>query len=405
MQAHLVFPLFLGRRIHLGVTGSIAAYKALELLRLLQESQAAVSVTLTASAREFVTPLSFRSLGAEPVHGDMFPAERDLYGHLAPGRKAEALVVAPATANLLAKMAHGLADDMLSCQLLSFPGPVVLAPAMNFRMWTAAATQANVAALRERGHVFVDPESGHLACGDEGAGRLARLEAIALAALKRLAPQDLAGQTVLLTLGPTREFWDPARFWSNPSTGTMGAALAVAAWLRGARVLVVRGPVSPWLPEEIEVHDVVSALEMRDACQDLWPGADVGCFTAAVADLRPEPHGPDKWKKTAANDLRLRFLRNPDIIANCAEARRPGQRIIGFAAETGDLPRLAQDKLHRKGMDMIVGNLVGRPDSGFAATTNRVVVCDRAGRMEEWPVLPKTEVAWRVWDWLCRLLP
>jgi phosphopantothenoylcysteine decarboxylase/phosphopantothenate--cysteine ligase len=399
---HIAFRGFLGRRLHLGVTGSVAAYKALELVRLWRRADVDVGATLTPSAVQFVQPLSFQALGADPVHTAMFPVGDDLYAHLHPGRAAHALVVAPATATILAKLAHGLADDMLACQALSFPGPLILAPAMNHRMWEAEATRANWETLRSRGHVCVEPECGDLACGDEGAGRLAAVETIFLHGLRALARQDLAGRKVLLTLGPTREHWDLVRFWSNPSTGRMGAALAVAAWLRGAEVHAVCGPVDAWLPPGIHRVDVQSAREMHQAALDLWPGMDIGCCTAAVADFRPVPHDlAGKYKKASATDgLRVELTPNPDILKDMGAAKRDGQRLVGFAAEAAELEANALRKLESKRLDLLVANPLGRPGAGFAAPTNQVHVFDSHGRHEEWPSLHKTEVAWRVWDCL-----
>lgn len=401
LPAHLAFPNFLGTSLHLGVCGSIAAYKSLDLLRMWQQCGVAVGCTLTASAQEFVRPLSFSALGAAPVHGGMFPVGEDIFAHLEPGRQHSALVIAPATANILAKLAHGLADDMLSCQALAHPGPLVIAPAMNPNLWHAPATQSNVAVLRERGHVLVGPVSGDVACGDTGKGRLAQLEAIFLHGLRALSPQDLSGLRVLLTLGPTREFRDPVRFWSNPSTGIMGASLAVAAWLRGARVTAVCGPGCPWLPEGIERIDVVSALEMQAVCETHWSAQDVGCFTAAVADYRPATYSTEKLKKTGTGaQLDIAFALNPDILAGIGQRKTPKQRLLGFAAETSELEQHATEKMIRKGLDIVVGNRIDVPEAGFGSSTNIVMVFDRWGRKESWPQLPKPEIAWRLWDWL-----
>jgi len=401
LAPHLRFSGCLAGPVHLGVCGSIAAYKALDLLRLLRAAGVEVCCTLTASAQEFIRPLSFKALGAVQVHGAMYPASGSLYAHLAPGREAMGLVIAPVTANMLAKLAHGMADCMLSCQALSYPGPMVLAPAMNPNLWHAPATQANVALLQERGHVFVGPVAGNVACGDTGKGRMAPLEDIALETFRALAPDDLQGRRILLTLGPTREHWDTVRFWSNPSTGTMGAALAVAAWLRGAHVTAVCGPGAPWLPDGIDRVDVTSALEMHDAATSHWSSCDIACCTAAVADYRPASSSGQKRKKAdLGSEISVPFAANPDILAALGESKGPGKRLIGFAAETGDLEQHARGKLQRKNLDMIVGNIVGAADSGFAAPDNRVLVLDASGRQELWPLLPKPEIAWRIWDWL-----
>ncbi|MEW5772766.1 MAG: bifunctional phosphopantothenoylcysteine decarboxylase/phosphopantothenate--cysteine ligase CoaBC [Thermodesulfobacteriota bacterium] len=405
MDAHLAFTGFLGARLHLGVTGSIAAYKSLELLRMLTSSGASVGVTLTAAARQFVTPLAFSALGAEPVYTDMFGPEAAAFGHLEPGQHARALVVAPATATILAKLAHGLADDMLSCQALAFPGPVLAAPSMNPRLWEAAATRENVAALLRRGVRIIGPGCGAMACGDTGEGRLADLRQIALEALRAVTPQDMAGRRVLVSLGPTQEPWDCVRIWTNRSTGTMGAALAVAAWLRGAEVTAVCGPVSLWLPQGVRRVDTVTARDMFEACTAAWPDTDLGCMTAAVCDFAPEPFGPDKFKKTPGEEHgpTLSLVSNPDILAHLGAHKRPGQRLIGFAAESRDLEANARGKMARKNLDLIVANPVNEPGCGFGSAENRALVLDAAGRSEEWPTLAKTEMAWRIWEWMLHL--
>ena len=405
MDAHLAFSGFLGTRLHLGVTGSIAAYKSLELLRMLTSSGAAVGVTLTAAAREFVTPLAFSALGADPVHTSMFGPEASSFAHLEPGQHARALLVAPATATILAKLAHGLADDMLSCQALAFPGPILVAPAMNPRLWNAAATRENLETLRRRGVRCIDPGCGSMACGETGEGRLADLRQIALEAMRAVTSQDMAGRRVLVSLGPTQESWDCVRLWTNRSTGTMGAALAVAAWLRGAEVTAVCGPVSLWLPHGIARIDVTTAREMFDACTAAWPDMDLGCLTAAVCDYRPEPFGPEKFKKTPgeAAGPTLALLANPDILAHLGGCKKPGQRLIGFAAESSDLEANARGKLARKNLDLVVANPVNEPGCGFGAADNRALVLDSAGRIEEWPSLAKTEMAWRIWEWMLHL--
>lgn len=403
MLTHLAFKGFLGRRMHLGVCGSIAAYKALDLVRMFRDCGADVGATLTESARKFVTPLSFEALGASPVYADMYPVGDDVFGHLTPGESSHAMLIAPATATTLARLANGLGDDMLSCQALAFPHPLVIAPAMNPRMWHNPATQENWARLKARGHVCVEPGCGRTACMEEGQGRLADLNEIYLYGLRALVPQDLAGTQVMVTLGPTREKWDGVRFWSNPSSGTMGACFAVAAWLRGATVHAVTGPGTPWLPGMITRHAVTSANEMYDAAAALWPGMDIGVFTAAVADYAPVPFGDEKYKKGADSGLTVSFTPTTDILKTLGTAKREGQRIVGFAAETSAMQENALKKLRAKNADMVVGNIVGRPDSGFQSPTNEVFVTDRNGRQEEWPVQPKTEVAWRVLDWLLQL--
>lgn len=409
MQPYLEFRTFVGKRVHLGISGSIAAYKALEMTRLLQKTGLALGATLTGSAGKFVTPLSMEALGAYPVYSRMFndfgndgPAHP--FGHLEPGQDAHCLAVVPATANILAKMACGMADDILSSQILAFDGPLVVAPAMNPKMWNATATRENWAKLRERGLECVEPGSGTMACGDEGRGRLAELPEIYCRILRAISPKDLEGRKVLVTLGPTREHFDAVRFWSNPSSGTMGAAVAVSAWMRGADVQVVRGPCSVYLPEGIHTVDVRTADEMFQAANDIWPESDTACLTAAVADFRPVSIGDHKLKKSTVRDGRLRvdFESNRDILKSLGTAKKPGQFLIGFAAETDDLHDNMQRKLSAKNLDLIVGNRINRPDSGFGTPTNSVSVLDAEGRLESWPSLPKTEVAWRIWDFVTR---
>lgn len=399
-QAHCEFTGYQGRRVHLGVTGSIAAFKALSLLRRILASGAGVGVTLTQAATRFVTPLSFEALGADPVRSDMFAPEAAQFAHLAPAQAADVLVVAPATANTLARLAHGLADDLLSCQALAFEGPLVVAPAMNPRLWRAAATQANWNTLLSRGVIGVAPDCGEMACGESGQGRLAGEDPIVTAILKALTPQDMAGKQVLVSLGPTREYFDAARFWSNPSTGLMGACLAMAAWLRGASVTVVAGPVQWWFPEAVRVVSVTSAAQMYDACLDVWPRSDIGVMTAAVADFSPLPHpGGGKFKKEAANGQSpLVFSPTRDILLAMGQAKRPGQTLVGFSAETDDLAANAKGKLARKRCDVMVANPIGRRDAGFAAARNEAMIFSADGRQETWGSMAKTEMAWKIWD-------
>jgi phosphopantothenoylcysteine decarboxylase / phosphopantothenate---cysteine ligase len=399
MQPHLNFTGFEAKRVQLGVTGSIAAYKSLDLMRMLTGAGVTVGVTLTRAAHQFVTPLSFSALGAVPVHASLFDTTTP-FVHLEPGQSADAFLVAPATANTVAKIAAGICDDLLTTQLLAFRGPVLIAPAMNQRMWSAPATQENWTRLGDRGIVRIEPAHGQMACGEEGSGRLAALDAIFLHTLKALSTQDLSGRRILVTLGPTREYWDPARFWSNPSTGTMGGAVAVAAWLRGAKVTVVRGPVDLWFPDSIEQVKVTTGREMHQACLSLWPEADIACMTSAVSDFAPVPHGPAKFKKASLGqqELSIAFTPNKDILADMGSSKTAGQFLIGFAAETDDIEANARAKLDSKRLDLIVANPIGQAGAGFASLTNEVLVIDDRGRAEQWPSLPKTQIAQRIWD-------
>lgn len=402
IPAHYQFDTFHGKRVHLGVTGSIAAYKALDLTRAFLHLHLQVGVTLTDSARKFVTDLSFAALGADPLYTDLF-AHGANFDHLEPS-VADVFIVAPATANIMAKMAHGIADDLLSCQLLAYPGPILVAPAMNPRMWSAPATRVNWITLGQRGIVGIEPECGSVACGDTGQGRLACLDEIFIHLLAALSPQDLRGRKIMITLGPTHEYFDQARFWSNPSTGVMGACLAVAAALRGAEVTAITGPVDIALPSMIRRIPVVTARDMFEAAADVFPSQDIGCFAAAVADFRPPASPTGKFKKSG-QPLSLTFEPNADILATLSTAKKPEQQTIGFAAESQDLEANARLKLGRKNLDLIVANPIDEPGAGFASSTNRVVVMDRHGRQESWPLLPKTEVAWRIWDWISMNTP
>jgi len=405
IPGYLQFGAFRGRLVHLGVSGSVAAYKALDLSRDLLRSGLHVSATLTGGAQQFVTPLAFQSLGCEPVYSKLFHGGDDVYSHLQPAQNAEALAVVPATANILAKIAHGLADDILSCQALAFPRSLVLAPAMNPAMWEARATQDNVAQLRSRGDIILEPDSGEVACGESGKGRLSEVFEIYLALLKQLSRQDLNGSRVLITLGPTREFFDPVRFWSNPSSGRMGAALAVAAWLRGAEVHCVSGPIGLTLPRGLKQYAVISTKEMHQACMELWPSCDIGCLCAAVADFRPESFQPEKLKKDGLTEGRftLQFAPNPDILKELGGMKRNGQRLAGFAAETGsELEPAARSKLQAKNLDVIVANRITIPDSGFESDRNEVLIVNRDGNQEILPAQGKGDIAWRVWDWILK---
>ena len=409
-DAHLAFTGFAGRRLHLGVCGSIAAYRAPDLLRMWMQAGVPAGVTLTGSAQRFISALTFSALGASPVLTGMFADNcsaqdsQEVFGHLLPGQSAAALIVAPATAASLARFAHGLADDLLTCQVLAFSGPRVAAPAMNPRMWANPATQENVEILRRRGWQVVTPDYGTTACLEEGQGRLADIRHIYLHGLKAVTEQRLAGAHALLTLGPTVESWDAVRIWTNRSSGIMGASLAVALWLRGARVTAVCGPGAPWLPPEIEIVPVGTAQEMFEAASAVFPQANIAAFTAAVADFKPTRPSGGKFKKSASpQGFSVEFTPNPDIFATLGAQKRPGQRLIGFAAETEGLLEQMHAKLAVKRADLMVGNLIGGPDTAFASPANRVTILDAAGRHEDWPLLPKPEVAWRITEWLLRL--
>lgn len=395
----------MGKRVHLSVTGSIAAYKSLDLLRSYQEADCMVSVTLTESCTKFVQALSYEALGASPVYTTLFDGSGKTdtaFAHLEPGQISNVMVIAPASANTIAKLAFGLADDMVSCQALAFPGPKIVAPAMNPYMWNSPATQRNWQILGELGYIRIEPACGNVACGDTGKGRLAPLDEIFITTMRAISPQDLAGKKVLVTLGPTREPWDAVRFWSNPSSGTMGACVAMAAYLRGADVSIVAGPTQLNFPAGIKVIPVMTAAEMFDASVALWPSMDLGCLTAAVADYRPIPFGDGKFKKSDSDGkgIIVEFEPNRDILKFLGDRKRTDQKLIGFAAETADLKREAARKLLSKNLDLIAANDISKEGSGFGVSTNQMFVLDQQGRKEMWPQLPKTEVAWRLWDHL-----
>jgi phosphopantothenoylcysteine decarboxylase / phosphopantothenate---cysteine ligase len=383
-------------RIVLGVGGGIAAYKAAELARLLMERGYAVQVIMTRAAEEFVRPLTFAALTGRPVLDDLFAIESAIE-HIAVAQEHDLLVIAPATADLMGKLAGGLADDFLSTLYLAFTGPVVIAPAMNVNMWQHAATQSNVEKLVARGHAIVGPGEGWLACGMVGAGRLAELDDI-VDAIERSGPRrhDLEDETVLLTAGPTQEPLDPVRFISNRSSGRMGYALAEAAAARGAHVILISGPVHLSPPRRVEVVPVRTAQEMRDQVFERLGPATIVIKTAAVADFHLAKVSAQKIKKTAAR-ISLELDPTPDILAELG--RKKGDRLlIGFAAETENLEQEARRKLESKNCDMVVANLVGGNDTGFEAEQNEVLLVMRTGDILRVPKAAKREVADRILD-------
>lgn len=382
--------------IVLGVTGCIAAYKACELLRQLQRAGCRVKVVMTPNATRFVGTATMRALSGEPVAVSLWDEPAARVHHISLAEEADVFVVAPATANVLAKFAHGRADDLLTTTALATDAPTVIAPAMNVHMWRAEATRANVASLRARGCVVVEPESGELACGDVGEGRLADVATIAEAVLAEVRRvRDLVGVSVLVTAGPTEEPIDPVRFLGNRSSGKTGYAIAEEAARRGADVTLVSGPTS--LPDPFGVRCVrgTTALEMRDAVEAAYPAADVVVASAAVADFRPAEPAADKLKKNAAPDA-VRLVRNPDILAELG-ARKDGRLLVGFAAETNDVLGNARAKLAEKRLDLVVANDVSSPELGFGTDANRVwLVSD--GDTEELAVMSKRSIASALWD-------
>jgi phosphopantothenoylcysteine decarboxylase/phosphopantothenate--cysteine ligase len=394
-----------GRRIAVGVGGGIAAYKACELVRELLRAGAEVRVAMTPAATQFVSALTFQNLTHQAVLTDYFdPSQEALFGHLRLARWAELYVVAPATADLIARIRAGMANDAVTTSLLAFLGEVLLAPAMNVAMWKNRLTQENVRSLTAEGRYhLVGPASGELADGDVGPGRLAEVGEIVDAAASLLADDDLAGRRVLITAGPTREFLDPVRFLSNPSTGKMGLALAREARRRGAEVTVVLGPV-PLHPDErdgLSVVDVVSAEDMAREVLSRVEGAQVFIAAAAVSDYRPGRIAPQKIKKTEADEP-LALVRTRDVLAEAARrvAAAPTRPIlVGFAAETERVEEHARQKLSQKELDWIVANDVSRPGAGFAGDSNSVLCLSRTGERRELSGT-KREVARGIWDLL-----
>lgn len=396
-------------RVALGVGGGIAAYKVAELARALMERGCSVQAILTRAAEEFVKPLTFAALTGRKVITNLFAtggSEETLSSaieHIRVAQEHDVLVVAPATADLLAKFAHGHADDFLTTTYLAFNGPVVLAPAMNTNMWTHPATLANLRTLRERGHTIVEPGSGLLACGMVGPGRLAEPVEIAAAVLHALTPvrQDLEGETVLITAGPTQEPLDPVRYITNRSSGKMGYALATDARTRGARVILVSGPVNLPEPAGVETIRVRTAAEMREAVMARLEESTIIVKSAAVADYHRAEVPRQKVKKTATR-LSIDLDPTPDILAECG--RKKGDRLlVGFAAETENLIEHARRKLDSKNCDLVVANLVSDSGTGFDADDNQVTLVLRGGESVDVPKAAKTEIARRIFDEIVKL--
>jgi phosphopantothenoylcysteine decarboxylase/phosphopantothenate--cysteine ligase len=396
-------------RIVLGVSGGIAAYKAAEIARLLIQNGHQVQAVLTHAAEEFIRPLTLATLTGRKVITDLFSSASpeatfaSSVEHIGVAQEHDVLLVAPATANVLAKFAHGMADDFLSTTYLAFRGPVVLAPAMNNNMWEHEAVRSNVETLRRRGHTIIDPGDGFLACGTYGPGRLADLQQIVEAVEKTGSPKpcDLDGETILITAGPTQEPLDPVRYLSNRSSGKMGYSLAEAAIERGARVILVSGPVSLEPPRGAEVVQVRTAAEMRDQVFAHLEPATVVIKCAAVADFRPSKESMQKIKKTSAR-ISLELDPTPDILAELG--RKRGDRLlIGFAAETENLREEARRKLESKNCDMVVANLVGSAETGFESDLNEVVLALRTGELIALPRASKRQIADQILSQILKL--
>jgi phosphopantothenoylcysteine decarboxylase/phosphopantothenate--cysteine ligase len=381
-----------GKEVVLGVTGCIAAYKAAELVRLIVREGANVQVVMTESSKEFVSALTFQVLSGNPVVTDMFKLyhEKEI-GHISLAQKADILVVAPATANIIGKAAGGIADDMLATVFMATKAPVLFAPAMNVNMWESPVVQKNIGLLRSLGHSFVEPVFGDLACGVQGKGRLAEVEAILEEMIAILSPKDFANKRVLVTAGPTQESLDPARYLTNPSTGKMGFAIARALRRRGADVTLVTGPTAVSLPEGVKCVKVKTAEQMALEVDKCFEDMGIIIKSAAVADYRPKQVSSAKIKKEGSGIV-LDLEKTSDILSDLG--KKKGKRIlVGFAAETENLLANATEKLKKKNLDMVVANDISRSDVGFGAEDNQVTLVFKDGTSESLPKMGKDEVA------------
>ena len=385
--------------IVLGVTGGIAAYKACELLRLLQKQGMDVFVVMTKNACEFVSPLTFETLSGHPVATDTFRRpETWEVEHIALAKRADLFLIVPATANIIGKMACGIADDMLSTTVMATRAPVMIAPAMNTGMWESVATQHNLETLRQRGVHIVSPATGYLACGDTGAGKLEDVNVIARRAAELLTQKrDLEGLRIMVTAGPTREALDPVRYISNRSSGKMGYAIAQAARDRGAQVTLLSGPVSLDAPQGITFVPFVTTQDLLDRALEAVPSQDILIQAAAPADYRAAEIAPQKIKKQGGEGMTIRLVENPDVAATLGKNKRQDQTFVGFAAETNDVLAHAQGKLLKKNLDMIVANDVTRPGAGFDVNTN-IVTFVTQDQITELPLMSKDDVADRILD-------
>lgn len=401
---------FAGKRIALGVSGGIAAYKAAEILRGLQRAGCAVRVAMTARACEFITPLTFRALsGSHVIVDDYAPDNPDPIAHITFSQSVDLLLIAPATANIIAKFANGVADDFLTSTYLASNAPVLIAPAMNTTMWNHPATQRNLKQLRADGVRIVEPDAGEMACGTFGPGRLNEPERIVAAALEILTgthkqpESDLAGEHILITAGATREEIDPVRFLSNRSSGRMGFALAEAAHARGAKVTIVAGATSVAPPDGVEVIRALSAEEMREAVMKKISEASVFIGAAAVSDYRPAERASSKIKKLA-DKLTLELERTPDILEEVSKRRQNGLLVVGFAAETDEALKHAREKLERKQLDAIVANDITQQGAGFDTETNIINIITKDGQTPiELPLMSKLDASHRILDEVARL--
>ncbi|MEW6288795.1 MAG: bifunctional phosphopantothenoylcysteine decarboxylase/phosphopantothenate--cysteine ligase CoaBC [Thermodesulfobacteriota bacterium] len=398
-------PVLENKHILCGITGSIAAYKVCDWVRSLQREGAEVRVVMTKSARKFVAPLTFAALTGNAVHGSMFAAQdEERIPHISLARSSDLILVAPATAQTIARLAHGLADDLLAAIVLASEAKIVVCPAMNSRMYLHAATQENLGKLREYGYLVLEPESGMMACGEEGPGRLPEWHQVRDAIITALTPQELAGKTVLVTAGPTEEPLDPVRFLGNRSSGKMGYAMAAVARQLGARVILVSGPTRLAPPAGVELINIRTAAEMYREVLSRFDVADIIVKAAAVSDFRPAELSAGKIKKSG-EDISLQLTPNRDILHKLGEIKDQRPRpplLIGFAAESGNLVEYGREKLQKKNLDFIVVNDITAADSGFGVDTNRVIILDRQEGQTEFPLLSKEETARGIWRLVLR---
>jgi len=391
-----------GKRILFGVTGSIAAFKSAEWIRNLSVEEADVTVVMTCSAERFVSSLSFGALSGNPVYRDMFDEEPDkLMAHINLSRHADCILIAPATAHTIARLAHGMADDLLSTMVLAARIPVIICPAMNSNMLSHPATEKNIQRLQDMGYLIIPPDSGVLACGERGTGRLPEWEVVRESLISVFCPQDFVGKKVIVTAGPTREYLDPVRFLSNRSSGKMGYSLARTAARRGAEVVLVSGPVALVDPPGVEVVHVTTADEMRTVVLKEAVDANIVVKAAAVADFKPKKSQKQKIKKSSAV-RRIELEANPDILLELGENRRMDCLLIGFAAESQNHEREGIRKLKQKNADLIVVNDILGTSTGFDAETNQVILVDKNGS-RHLPLLSKVDTANQIWNHILML--
>ncbi|MFC1844394.1 bifunctional phosphopantothenoylcysteine decarboxylase/phosphopantothenate--cysteine ligase CoaBC [Thermodesulfobacteriota bacterium] len=398
--------LLAGKKILFGISGSIAVYKAAEWVRELTKAGAEVTVIMTEAATRFVSGLTFATLSGRRVYTGMFEADAgENVSHISLARECDLLIIAPATAQTIAKLANGFADDLLSCLALASPAKKMIFPAMNSNMYCHAATQSNLSRLKDYDYAIIEPEEGKLACGDEGVGRLVEWNLALDEILTAFAPQDLKEQSVVITAGPTCEAFDPARHLSNRSSGKMGFALARAAKQRGAKVLLISGPTSLKTPSGVEIINVTSALQMHDAINENYESIDIVVMAAAVSDYRPEKIKEHKIKK-GRDSINLEIVPNPDILKELGKRKKKAKQplLVGFAAESSDHIEEGKRKLKEKNLDLIVINDIIGKDTGFGTDTNQVSLIDRDYQLEKLALLSKEECAYMIWNKIVKLI-